>query len=153
MSTTFSPQRALPSAAGASTSTRTSTSPPQEGTRVSLGRSTIPSPVVASTVGWLVARKRPSRGRMNPMGARQGSLGSRATTGVGLEMRSVYSTPFAVNTEPLPPCCGITSVPSRARRGPPHPTSARQATTNDARVILTAREYSALRTKTLRLGG
>ncbi len=95
---TSSPQRASPEAAGARTSTRTSISPPQEGTRVSLGRSEIASPVVASSVGRLVCVKRPFAGTMNPMGARQGSYGSRDTTRSGTSATSWNSTPDAVTT-------------------------------------------------------
>ena len=88
--TTSTPVRAAPSAAGAITSTRTSTSPPHDGTRVSLGRKTISSggspsgdPFVSILVALLVCVNTPLAGTRNPMGARHGSLASLLTCRTG----------------------------------------------------------------------
>ena len=42
---------------------------------------------VTTIVGLLVLRKRPSRGKMNPIGGRHGSFGSRTTTRSGTSRR------------------------------------------------------------------
>ena len=116
-----SPQRAVPSAAGAMTSMRTSISPPHDGTRVSLGRRLTASPVVARTVGELVLVKRPFAGTMNPTGARHGSYGSRCTTRSGTSAVSWNSTPLAVTmAAPCAPGSWKSRVPSRATMGLAH---------------------------------
>ena len=101
---------------------------PRRHARVARAKSA--SPVVARTCGRLVASKRPSRGRMKPIGARHGSLGSRATTRSGTSSRSWYSTPFAVSTDaPCAPFSGKATVPSFARYGRSQPAvSATHAT-------------------------
>jgi len=81
---------------------RTSTSPPQDGTRVSLGRMAMPSPGMLTSVGRLVAMNRPLDGRMKPTGALQGVFASLTTTRCGTSTLSWYSMPFAVST-PAPP--------------------------------------------------
>ena len=121
---TCSGSRVAPGTAGASRSMRTSTSPPHAGTRVSLGRMTMPRPGVVSSVGWLVTVNRPLVGRMKPTGARQTALASLTTMRFGMSVRSWYSTPCAVMTAaPLAPCCSTTTVPSRATTGCAHPPS------------------------------
>ena len=67
---------------------RTSTSPPHAGTRVSLGRMTMPRPGAVISVGLLVSVNRPLVGRMKPTGALHGAFGSLTTTRWGTSVRS-----------------------------------------------------------------